>query len=128
MDRINYLAAEVGNNRRVQTAHGSQHCSQINMKTIPLRVRVRGFFARDKYQFWWNYFSDEELALRKMSVFDLAGLIEEAGHTGMVKKKIVAEHLLNLRLAQLQARASWGSAFVGLLGVILGSVLTYLLK
>ncbi|HYN60802.1 MAG TPA: hypothetical protein VET87_14790 [Rubrivivax sp.] len=98
------------------------------MKTIPLIVRLRGLLARNRDEFWWNYFTDEELELRKMDVWELAGVIQDARVTsGMDKKLIVAEHMLNVRLAQIQATASWGSGVLGFIGALVGAALSVVL-
>jgi len=79
---------------------------------IPLSVRIRAFFARDKDAFWWNEATDEEKQLRRMDVWELAKVINEArvrNLAGEAEKLIVAEHMLNVRLAKIQATASWGS-------------------
>jgi hypothetical protein len=94
---------------------------------IPLSARIRGFFARDKRAFWWSHFTDEEKKLRRMDVWQLAKAINEArvrNLAGEVEKLIVAEHMLNVRLAQIQAKASWGSGILGFVGAIIGSALS----
>ena len=98
------------------------------MKTIPILIRLRGSFARNKEEFWWKYFTDDELELRRMDVWELAGVIQEARvRGGMETKLIVAEHMLNVRLAQVQAKASWGSGVLGFLGALVGSALSVVL-
>ena len=93
--------------------------------SIPLATRIRSLLARDKDAFWWRHFTDEELALKRMDVWELAAVIEEAQvRAGMERKKIVAEHLLAVRLAQIQATASWGSGLLGFFGAIIGAALT----
>lgn len=92
---------------------------------IPLSVRMQAFFARDKDAFWWSHFTDEEKELRRMDVWQLAGVLEEAAvRPGMEKKRIVAEHMLSVRLAQIQAKASWGSGILGFGGAIVGAALS----
>ncbi|ESS72512.1 hypothetical protein MGMO_54c00010 [Methyloglobulus morosus KoM1] len=95
--------------------------------SIPLSVRIRSFFARNKYAFWWDHFTDEEKQLRRMDVWELAKVINEArvrNLAGEAEKLIVAEHMLNVRLAQIQAKASWGSGVLGFVGAIIGSALS----
>ena len=94
---------------------------------IPLSVRIRAFFSRDKQAFWWNHFTDEEKQLRRMDVWQLAKVINEArvrNLAGESEKLIVAEHMLNVRLAQIQAKASWGSGVLGFVGAIIGAALS----
>jgi|SRR5471030_2653380 len=98
------------------------------MTAIPFFVRLRGLMARDKDAFWWNYFTDEELKLRGMDVWQLAKVIQEAAVTpGMELQRIVAEHLLNVRLAAVQAKASWGAGLLGFVGALLGAALSVVL-
>jgi hypothetical protein len=94
---------------------------------IPLSVKIRSFFAKDKDDFWWKHFTDEEKKLRRMDVWELAKVINEArvrNLAGEAEKLIVAEHMLNMRLAQIQAKASWGSGVLGFVGAIIGSALS----
>jgi hypothetical protein len=93
----------------------------------PLSVRIRAFFARDKEAFWWNEATNEEKKLRRMDVWQLAKVINEVrvrNLAGEAEKLIVAEHLLNVRLAQIQAKASWGSGVLGFVGAIIGAALS----
>ena len=72
-----------------------------NMR-IPLSVKIRSFFARDKDEFWWNHFTDEEKELRRMDVWQLAKVINEGrvrNLAGEAEKIIVAEHMLSERLS-----------------------------
>lgn len=97
------------------------------MQHIPLSVRIKALFARDKEAFWWNHITDEEKKLRRMDVWELAKVINEArvrNLAGEAEKLIVAEHMLNMRLAQIQAKASWGSGVLGFVGAIIGSALS----
>ena len=96
-----------------------------NNMAISLATRMRALFARDEYEYWFNHFTDEEKKLKKMSIWQLAEVINEANvHNNNPVKKIVAEHALSHRLAKLQANASWGSSFVGIGGVIAGAILS----
>jgi|GEM_PF-3246452 len=90
---------------------------------IPLLTRLRAIFAKDKEDFWFQYFSDEEIQLRKMDVWQLAKVISEAKttHVGSEEKRIVAEHLLNIRLANIQANAAWAAGIISFIGAIIGA-------
>ncbi len=97
------------------------------MPHIPFSVRIKALFARDKEVFWWNHFTDEEKKLRRMDVWELAKVINEArvgNLAGEAEKLIVAEHMLNMRLAKIQATASWGSGVLGFVGAIIGAALS----
>lgn len=90
--------------------------------TITLLDRIKSFFARDKNAFWWNHFSDEEKQLRRMSVWQLARVIHNEGPQGSSpEQRIVAEHMLSVRLTNLQTRATHIatiSAFIGAIGAV----------
>lgn len=88
---------------------------------IPVCVRIRSFFARDKRAFWWKHFTDDEKQLRRMNAWQLAKVIHEENTP---EKRIVAEHFLNVRLAKIQATASWGSGVLGFVGAIIGAALS----
>ena len=93
----------------------------------PLSIRIRSFFARDKDVFWWDHYTNEEKQLRRMDVWQLAKVINEArirNLAGEAEKLIVAEHMLNVRLAKIQATASWGSGVLGFIGAIIGAALS----
>ena len=93
--------------------------------SIPLSVRIRSFFARDKHAFWWDHFTDDEKQLRRMDAWQLATVIhEESIHQTEPEKRIVAEHMLNVRLARIQARAAYISVVAGLVGIVGGAFLT----
>lgn len=97
------------------------------MTKTPLLVRIRAFFARDKEAFWWDHYTDEEMKLRRMDVWELAAVINEArvrNLAGEAERLIVAEHMLNVRLAKIQASASWGSGVLGFAGAILGAAVS----
>lgn len=97
------------------------------MQHIPLSVRIKALFARDKDAFWWSHFTDEEKQLRRMDAWQLAKVINEArvrNLAGEAEKLIVAEHMLNVRLAKIQATASWGSGVLGFVGAIIGAALS----
>ena len=70
-------------------------------------------------------FSDEEKELRRMDVWQLAALIKEPNvRPGIEQKRIVAEHMLNVRLAKIQSKASWGPGVLGFVGAIVGAALS----
>ena len=85
---------------------------RTNMR-IPLSVRLKAIFARDKNEFWWNHFTDEERELREVDVSQLASVINEATVRHNTERRIVAEHMLSARLAQIQSRVL-GVGSVGL--------------
>ena len=98
---------------------------------VPLSVRIKGFFARDKHAFWWSHFTDEEKQLRRMDVWELAKVINEArvrNLAGEAEKLIVAEHMLQERLARIQARPAYFAIYAGLAGVAGGVFLTSALQ
>lgn len=87
--------------------------------------RLKSVLARDKYAYWWNHFTDDEKELARMDVWELAGVIEEANaRHDMERKRIVAEHMLDARLARIQAKAAWGSGLLGFLGALVGAALS----
>jgi len=91
--------------------------------------RIRALFARDEYGYWFNHFTDEEKELRRMDSWELAKIIHEAiVHNSNHEKRIVAEHMLQVRLVKMQNRAVYVSIIFGLIGVVLGSVLTVIIK
>ena len=65
---------------------------------ISLADRIKSLFARDRHQYWLDHFTDEEKELRRMNAWQLAAIIEEASvRSGMERKRIVAEHMLDVR-------------------------------
>ncbi len=97
------------------------------MEPIPLFVRFRSLFARDRAEFWFDHFTDEEKKLSRLDVWGLAKVINEArvrNVVGDAEKLIVAEHMLNVRLAKIQASAQWGAGVLGFVGAIIGASLT----
>ena len=96
---------------------------------IPLSVRIRSFFSRDKNAFWFDHFTDEEKELARMDVWQLASVIQESGvRVGMEQKRIVAEHVLNQRIARIQSRASLWSGWLGMFGALAGAALGFFLS
>lgn len=93
--------------------------------------RLKGFFARDKNAYWWDHWTDEEKQLRRMDVWQLANVINEArvrNLAGEAEKLIVAEHMLSERLARIQARPGYIATVAGLAGVVGGAFLTSALQ
>jgi hypothetical protein len=93
--------------------------------------RLRGLFARDKDAYWWNHWTDEEKQLRRMDVWQLAKVINEArvrNLAGEAEKLIVAEHMLSERLARIQARPGYMATVAGLIGIVGGAFLTSALQ
>lgn len=93
--------------------------------------RLKGFFARNKYAYWWCHWTDEEKQLRRMDVWQLAKVINEArvrNLAGEAEKLIVAEHMLSERLARIQARPGYIATVAGLIGVVGGAFLTSFLQ
>lgn len=98
---------------------------------IPLLVRIKGFFARDKHSYWWEHWTDQEKQLRHMDVWQIAKVINEARvhkNADEAEKLIVAEHVLSERIARIQARPGYIATFAGLLGVVGGAFLTSALQ
>lgn len=92
---------------------------------IQLSVRIRSFFARDEHAFWRDHFTDDEKQLRRMDAWELATVIHEENiRQTAPEKRIVAEHMLNVRLATIQARATYISVVAGLVGIVGGAFLT----
>ncbi|WP_038150448.1 hypothetical protein [Thiomicrorhabdus chilensis] len=91
--------------------------------------RFKALFANDEYDYWFKHFTDEEKKLRRMDSWELAKVIqEETGSTGDSSKRIVAEHLLQVRLVKLQNRATYIGIVFGLLGIVIGAFLNKLLQ
>ena len=95
-----------------------------SMPRIPLSIKFRALFARDNHAFWWNEFTDEERELGKMNTRELAEALQDAQNRGDNERGILIEHMLSGRLAQLKARASWGSGFLGFVGAVIGAAIT----
>jgi hypothetical protein len=93
--------------------------------------RLKGLFSIDKYAYWWGHWTDEEKQLRRMDVWQLAKVINEArvrNLAGEAEKLIVAEHMLTERLARIQARPGYIAIVAGLVGVVGGAFLTSFLQ
>jgi len=91
--------------------------------------RIKALFARDEYSYWFRHLTDEEKELRRMDSWELAKVIHEANiHNRNDQKRIVAEHMLQVRLVRSQNRAIYVSIIFGLFGVVLGALLTVIIK
>lgn len=94
-----------------------------------LLTRVKSFFLHEKYSFWWNQITNEEKALVSLDVWQLAAVIHVSIEcNNNVQKRIVAEHLLNIRLAKIQANASKWSAWLGAAVALMAVMLTFYLS
>lgn len=82
--------------------------------------RFKAIFRSDPKQYWWEFFSDEERELRRMDIWELAGEVE----AGDNRRRIVAEHMLNVRLVRIQSNAAWGAGILGFIGALLGAALS----
>jgi hypothetical protein len=98
---------------------------------VTLFDRIKSFFARDKNAFWFHHYSSDEKAFERMDAWQLAGVIHEANVRNTVDwatKKIVAEHMLGVRLANIQAKPNYFALVTGLVGAIGGVLLTAALQ
>ena len=96
------------------------------MKRFPWRVRLKALFSKDSYEVYFAHLTDREREIREMDIWELAGVIQEARvRPNMEKDRIVAEHLLSARIAQIQSKASWGAGILGFLGAIIGAALAF---
>jgi len=92
---------------------------------ITLLDRLKSVLASNRFDYWWGLFTDEEKELARMDVSQLAGVLEEAKvRSGMERKRIVAEHMLSVRLARIQSKAAWGAGALGFAGALLGAALS----
>ena len=89
-----------------------------------LLVRIKAFFARDKYSFWWNELTDRDKKLAALSTRGLAGKLQDASTLRDAEEVIVIEHMLSQRLAEIQTKAAWGASILGFVGAILGASLS----
>lgn len=93
---------------------------------FPWWLRFKALFVKDANELYFAYLNDEERELREMDVWQLARLIQKAETQGnLAVERIVAEHLLSARLAQIQSKASWGAGLLGFLGALLGGVISF---
>lgn len=96
---------------------------------ITLVDRIKALFARDEYSYWFKLITDEEKELRRMDSWELAKVIHEKTVSSKnSEKRIVAEHMLQVRLAKIQNRATYVSIVFGLIGVVLGAILCAVFK
>ncbi len=96
---------------------------------ISILDRMRALCHRDKFAFWFEHFTDEEKELRRMDVWELARIINARDpDDAPPERRIVAEHLLQVRLAKIQSRATYANIAFSLLGIILGVLLTHALN
>ena len=96
---------------------------------ITLADRFKALLARDEYGYWFALITDDEKKLRRMDSWQLARLIhEETVNPSTPEKRIVAEHLLQVRIAKIQSRATYVSAFVGFVGGLVGAALVILFQ
>lgn len=92
---------------------------------LTLLEKIQLIFARDKDGLFWRFITDEELELKRMDAWQLATVIhEESVHQTLPQKKIVAEHLLSVRLVKLQNRAVMVAAVFGIAGAVIGAFAT----
>ncbi|HCJ50848.1 MAG TPA: hypothetical protein DHV67_03185 [Gallionella sp.] len=89
-----------------------------------LLVRIKAFFARDKYSFWWNELTDRDKKLAALSTRGLAGKLQDASTLRDAEEVIVIEHMLSQRLAEIQTKAAWGASILGFVWAILGASLS----
>ena len=93
---------------------------------FPLRLRLKAIFSKDPNELYFEYLTDRERTLKKMDVWELAELIQKARvRQNMETERIVAEHLLSQRIAQIQSKASWGAGILGFCGAIIGAVVAF---
>ncbi len=96
---------------------------------ITWRDRIRALFARAEYSYWFALITDEEKVLRRMDSWELAKVIhEESVRQTNPERRIVAEHLLQVRIAKIQSRATYTGIIFGFIGVLVGATLTALIK
>lgn len=94
---------------------------------ISLTEKIAAIFRRDKLGYWFGIATNYERTLSKMSLTELAGELERAKVCGETANSIVVEHTLSTRLARIQSRASWWSAWLGFSGAMLAAALTFYL-
>lgn len=102
----------------------SNYCRALRLK-ITVWEKFRALFAKNKKGYWFDLYTDEEKELKRMDVWQLAQVIrDESISTGNKERKLVADHMLKVRLARIQSSATYISAVFGLIGVIIGAVIT----
>jgi hypothetical protein len=93
----------------------------------PLSARFRSLFVRDKDAFWWNEYNDYERSLSRMNLSELAGELERTRVRNETANTIIVEHLLAVRLARIQSRASISAAWLGIGGALVVAVFSFYL-
>ena len=89
-----------------------------------LLIRIKAFFERDKYSFWWNELTDRDKYLASLSTRELAGELRDARTQRNSEEEIVIEHMLGQRLSEIQTKATWGAAILGFIGALIGAALS----
>lgn len=87
----------------------------------------KSWFVRDKRSYWWNKFSDYELELSRMSLTELASELNRTKVQVEPENTIIAEYILQARIARLQSRASWWSGWLSFAGAMIAAALTFYL-
>lgn len=96
---------------------------------ITMVDRFKALFARDEYDYWFKLVTDEEKELRRMDSWELAKVIhEERVYSKNPEKQIVAEHMLEVRIAKIQNRATYISVVVGFIGILVGAGLSVMFQ
>lgn len=91
--------------------------------------RIKAFFAKDEYGYWFALVTDEEKELRRMDSWGFAKVIhEESVRQTNPERRIVAEHMLQVRVAKIQSRATYVSVVAGFIGVLVGATLTAIIQ
>lgn len=91
--------------------------------------RIKAAFAKDGYGYWFEHFTDQEKELRRMDSWQLARVIhEETVRPQNPEKRIVAEHMLQVRVAKIQNHATYVSVIVGFIGILVGAALSAMLQ
>jgi hypothetical protein len=85
--------------------------------------RIRAFFARVKYEYWWKRLTDYERKLSKMSLSDLASELQRTKARYETENTTIVEHVLATRLARIQSRGSLWSGWLAFVGAILAAIL-----
>jgi len=75
----------------------------------------------------WSEITNYEKELSAMSVQQLAAALHEANIKNDTENRIIVEHMLKLRLAYVQSKASWGSGWLSFSGSLFGAALAFYL-
>jgi hypothetical protein len=92
-----------------------------------LREKIGAFFARDKEAYGWKLATDYEHSLSKISLSKLASELQRTQVRHETANTVIVEHMLAVRLARIQSRASWWSGWLGFSGAMLAAALTFYL-